>query len=141
MMNPCVHSSWRCRLTVGAFFRWPDKYDKLCGAAGWARDSLAAHANDQREWTYSVQELEEAKTHEDIWNAAQLQLVRFVCRYCFFKLYFTCRKKCETSESCRIHGSNVMSVDGLLVLLVFVRLCVAMIASSCMKWHSWIGRA
>lgn len=50
-------------------------YDNLSGAAGWARESLEAHANDQREWTYSVQELEEAKTHEDLWNAAQLQLV------------------------------------------------------------------
>lgn len=63
-----------------ALFWWPDKYDKLSGAAGWARDSLVAHANDEREWTYSVQELEEANTHEDLWNAAQLQLVRFVCR-------------------------------------------------------------
>lgn len=58
---------------------WSDKYDQLDGAAGWARDSLAAHATDSREWTYSVQELEEAKTHEDLWNAAQLQLVRFAC--------------------------------------------------------------
>lgn len=53
----------------------PDNYDNLSGAATWASDSLEAHANDPREWTYSTQELEEAKTHEDVWNAAQLQLV------------------------------------------------------------------
>lgn len=54
-----------------------DKYDSLSGAAEWARASLEAHANDLREWTYSIQELEKAKTHEDLWNAAQLQLVSF----------------------------------------------------------------
>lgn len=52
-----------------------DNYDRLSGAAGWARDSLEAHASDPREWTYSLQQLEEGKTHEDLWNAAQLQLV------------------------------------------------------------------
>lgn len=59
-----------------SLFRWrADNYDRLSGAAGWARDSLETHANDPREWTYSLQELEEGKTHEDLWNAAQLQLV------------------------------------------------------------------
>lgn len=53
----------------------PDNYDSLSGAAEWARSSLREHASDPREWLYSMEELEQGKTHEDLWNAAQLQLV------------------------------------------------------------------
>lgn len=51
-------------------------YDSLSGAYPWARESLELHSSDPREYTYSRDELEEAKTHDDLWNAAQLQLVR-----------------------------------------------------------------
>eukprot|EP00966_Prymnesium_polylepis_P214820 4974823-Prymnesium_polylepis.1 len=49
-------------------------YDSIDGAAGWARDSLRLHAPDERERLYSLEQLEAAKSHEDIWNAAQRQL-------------------------------------------------------------------
>ncbi|CAM9789414.1 unnamed protein product [Ectocarpus sp. 6 AP-2014] len=80
------------------FCFYNDNYDNLSGAAGWARESLEAHANDQREWTYSVQELEEAKTHEDLWNAAQLQLVRDGKMHNFLRMYWA-KKILEWSPS------------------------------------------
>lgn len=42
----------------------------------WAQVSLEAHACDPREYLYSSKELEAARTHDVIWNAAQRQLVR-----------------------------------------------------------------
>ena len=51
-------------------------YDSLQGAAGWARTSLELHASDKREHVYSLDQLEGSQTHEDIWNAAQRQMVR-----------------------------------------------------------------
>ena len=51
-------------------------YDNLNGAAGWARESLELHAADKREHVYTLKQLEEAQTHEDIWNAAQRQMAR-----------------------------------------------------------------
>ena len=63
---------------------WPmpfvtaEKYDDLSGAAHWARETLVVHSNDIREHTYSLEDLEKAKTHDDLWNAAQLQMVRGV---------------------------------------------------------------
>jgi deoxyribodipyrimidine photo-lyase len=49
-----------------------DAYDSL---PDWAKKSLAEHANDPRPNLYSLAELEEARTHDDVWNAAQRELV------------------------------------------------------------------
>ncbi|NNF11590.1 MAG: deoxyribodipyrimidine photolyase [Gemmatimonadetes bacterium] len=41
----------------------------------WARETLEAHAGDEREHVYSLEELDSASTDDEIWNAAQRQLV------------------------------------------------------------------
>ena len=46
----------------------------LQGAADWAVQTLNDHRKDKREWLYTRDELAEAKTHDDLWNAAQIQL-------------------------------------------------------------------
>jgi deoxyribodipyrimidine photo-lyase len=43
---------------------------------GWARATLDAHSTDPRQHRYDLAELEEAGTHDAIWNAAQRELVR-----------------------------------------------------------------
>jgi deoxyribodipyrimidine photo-lyase len=42
----------------------------------WARATLAAHARDRRPQLYDPDALEQARTHDRLWNAAQTQLVR-----------------------------------------------------------------
>lgn len=66
----------RRELSDNFVYYTPDGYDSLAGAADWARDSLTLHADDKRENLYTWKELEKAETHDDLWNAAQLQLVR-----------------------------------------------------------------
>ncbi|MGL4419626.1 MAG: deoxyribodipyrimidine photolyase, partial [Gemmataceae bacterium] len=41
----------------------------------WAFASLAKHATDEREHTYTLDEFEAARTHDELWNAAQTELV------------------------------------------------------------------
>lgn len=41
----------------------------------WALDSLKKHSIDKREYVYSSEEFEKAKTHDKYWNAAQSQLI------------------------------------------------------------------
>ncbi|MHC4469810.1 MAG: deoxyribodipyrimidine photolyase [Planctomycetota bacterium] len=48
-----------------------DEYDSL---PGWAQATLEDHADDPREHVYSPEELEAARTHDPLWNAAQNQL-------------------------------------------------------------------
>jgi len=63
-------------------------YDSLKGAAPWARESLELHATDKREYVYSLEELDAARSHEDIWNAAQIQLVRTGKMHGFMRMYW-----------------------------------------------------
>lgn len=48
-----------------------DLYDSL---PDWAKLTLGQHAHDPRKWLYSLEELESAKTHDELWNSAQRQL-------------------------------------------------------------------
>lgn len=58
----------RCALT--------DDYDRYESLPGWARETLEDHAADPREHVYTREEFDLARTHDDLWNAAQNQLVQ-----------------------------------------------------------------
>jgi deoxyribodipyrimidine photolyase len=92
-------------------------YDSLDGAAQWARDSLELHASDPREKVYSLEELEQARSHEDIWNAAQRQMVQTGKMHGFMRMYWA--KKIlewspEPAEALRraIYLNDKYSIDG-----------------------------
>ena len=53
----------------------PDDYDRYEGLPEWARESLAERAGDERPHLYSLAELENARTHDAYWNAAQREMV------------------------------------------------------------------
>lgn len=53
----------------------PDDYDKFESLPDWAQTTLAEHADDERDYTYSLDVFESAATHDEIWNAAQNQLL------------------------------------------------------------------
>jgi deoxyribodipyrimidine photo-lyase len=63
-------------------------YDSLGGAADWARTSLHLHASDAREYVYTLEQLEEAATYDDLWNAAQMQVVRHGHMHGFMRMYW-----------------------------------------------------
>jgi deoxyribodipyrimidine photo-lyase len=51
-----------------------DGYDEYDSLPGWAQATLAEHADDPRAHVYSLDELEEGRTHDPLWNATQSQL-------------------------------------------------------------------
>ncbi len=70
------------------FCTYNKQYDTLHGAPDWARETLAAHAKDTRDYTYSYKELEQGKTHDQLWNAAQLQMVREGKMHGYLRMYW-----------------------------------------------------
>ncbi len=52
-----------------------EQYDQVSGAHAWAQKTIAEHRDDPREYTYNQEVFESAKTHDDLWNAMQLQMV------------------------------------------------------------------
>lgn len=64
------------------------KYDKVDGAYDWAKKTLKDHAKDKREYIYSKEQLENAKTHDPLWNAAQRQMTREGKMHGFLRMYW-----------------------------------------------------
>jgi len=71
-------------------FLWyaPDTYDTLDAGAQWARDSLELHTPDPREYLYKLNEFESGKTHDDLWNAAQIQMLSTGKMHGFLRMYW-----------------------------------------------------
>jgi deoxyribodipyrimidine photo-lyase len=76
----------------------PNDYDSLETAAGWVKETLETHASDAREYLYTLEELEQGETHDDLWNAAQLQVVREGRMHGFMRMYWA-KKILEWTES------------------------------------------
>ena len=53
------------------FVRYNPRYDQLAGCEPWALRTLHEHGDDLRRPVYAEQELEQAVTHDPLWNAAQ----------------------------------------------------------------------
>lgn len=81
----------RKELSDNYVYYTPNDYDTLEAAAGWAKETLVAHTTDEREYLYSFDEFEQGKTHDELWNAAQLQVVREGRMHGFMRMYW-CKK-------------------------------------------------
>ncbi len=63
-------------------------YNQFDGIPDWAKKTLLAHANDSREYIYTLDELENAKTHDTYWNAAQIQLLKTGKMHNYMRMYW-----------------------------------------------------
>jgi deoxyribodipyrimidine photo-lyase len=64
--------TWR-ELGYQAAARVPDN-DEYGALPEWAQATLRDHADDPREYVYTLEQFDEAATHDEIWNVAQRQL-------------------------------------------------------------------
>ncbi len=88
--------TWR-ELAVN-FVRFNPLYDTFECGPEWAHRTLAAHARDPRPVLYSRRQLEAAETHDDLWNAAQAQMLRHGWMHNYLRMYWA-KKILEWSPS------------------------------------------
>ncbi len=74
------------------------KYDSFEGFHDWAKKSHNDHRNDEREYLYSLSEFEDAKTHDELWNAAQKEMVNHGKMHGYMRMYWA-KKILEWTES------------------------------------------
>jgi deoxyribodipyrimidine photo-lyase len=70
------------------FVRHEPNYDNWECAAPWARKTLTEHAGDPRPYRYTLAQLERAQTHDDLWNAAQREMVTTGWMHNFMRMYW-----------------------------------------------------
>ena len=63
-------------------------YDQFEGMPNWAKTTLKEHWEDNREFVYSLKEFESSNTHDELWNAAQNQMVQTGKMHGYMRMYW-----------------------------------------------------
>ncbi|KAJ3594882.1 hypothetical protein NHX12_004187 [Muraenolepis orangiensis] len=94
-----------------------DNYDNVKGAYEWAQKTLKDHAKDKREYVYTQGDLEEAQTHDNLWNGAQYQMVTEGKMHGFLRMYWAKKilewtSSPEQALSIALYLNDRYSLDG-----------------------------
>lgn len=88
--------TWR-ELSIN-FVHFNPLYDSIESAPEWAHRTLSAHARDRRPKLYTREQLELAQTGDELWNAAQLQMLHAGWMHNYMRMYWA-KKILEWSPS------------------------------------------
>ncbi|XP_054014335.1 deoxyribodipyrimidine photo-lyase-like isoform X1 [Hylaeus anthracinus] len=99
------------------FCFYNENYDLIKGAHAWAIETLNIHRKDKREYVYSLNNLENCQTHDDLWNACQNQMVTTGKMHGFLRMYWAKKilQWTETPENAlewAIFLNDKYSIDG-----------------------------
>lgn len=73
-------------------------YDSTISFPDWAKKTLKEHENDPKEYIYALSDFENAITHDDLWNAAQKQMVNTGKMHGYMRMYW-CKKILEWTRT------------------------------------------
>jgi len=65
-----------------------ENYGSFDGFPSWAKETLNIHRHDKRDYLYSFNEFENAQTHDDLWNAAQIEMVKYGKMHGYMRMYW-----------------------------------------------------
>jgi deoxyribodipyrimidine photo-lyase len=74
------------------------QYDAIDAAPDWARKTLETHRHDPRQYCYNQAEFEQSDTHDQLWNAAQREMVLTGKMHGYLRMYWA-KKILEWTES------------------------------------------
>ncbi len=99
------------------FCFYEKNYDNIRGFQDWAFNTLKIHAMDIREYIYSLEEFENGQTHDALWNAAQMQMVKTAKMHGYLRMYwakkiFEWTETPELAMDIAIYLNNKYELDG-----------------------------
>jgi deoxyribodipyrimidine photo-lyase len=99
------------------FVYYNKRYDQFEGLPEWAQRTLKEHERDEREALYSPAELEEARTADPYWNAAQREMDVTGKMHNYMRMYWGKRiiewtRTPEEAFSIALHLNNKYELDG-----------------------------
>ncbi|HKD86731.1 MAG TPA: deoxyribodipyrimidine photo-lyase [Terriglobales bacterium] len=100
--------TWR-ELSIN-FVHFNTLYDSIESAPDWAHRTLAKHARDKRAVIYSREQLEHAATHDELWNAAQHQMLHAGWMHNYMRMYWA-KKILEWSPSPAVAYQNAVYLN------------------------------
>lgn len=85
-------------------------YDNFDGFPDWAKKTLEKHRDDPRDYLYTLASFKEGQTHDEAWNACQLQLVKTGFMHGYMRMYWA-KKILEWTKSPEeaLHIANTLN--------------------------------
>lgn len=80
------------------FCFYSQDYESLKYIPDWAKATLEEHKADLRTYLYTPDQLEQATTHDELWNAAQIEMVKTGKMHNYMRMYWA-KKILEWTES------------------------------------------
>ena len=87
-----------------------ENYDSIKGFPNWAQKTIAEHKHDKREYVYTKSEFENAQTHDELWNAAQIEMVEKGKMHGYMRMYWA-KKILEWSESVEVAFNTALYLN------------------------------
>ncbi len=99
------------------FVHYNRQYDRFEGLPSWAQMTLQEHQRDRRGTIYSLPELEEGRTDDPYWNAAQREMTLTGKMHNYMRMYWGKRipewtKAPEEAFQIALHLNNKYEIDG-----------------------------
>lgn len=99
------------------FCLYNNEYKSLNCIPTWAKDSLNAHKSDIRTYIYNQKEFEEGKTHEELWNKTQQNLIKTGKIHGYLRMYWAKKilewsKTPEDALQTAIYLNDTYALDG-----------------------------
>ncbi|QYO66110.1 deoxyribodipyrimidine photo-lyase [Leptolyngbya sp. 7M] len=93
------------------------KYDSLEALPAWIHKTMRAHADDERQFIYSLEQLEAGETHDELWNACQREMVMTgemhnYVRMLWGKNVIAWSRSYEEAFATLVHLNNKYCLDG-----------------------------
>ena len=93
------------------------EYDSPECFPDWAKKTWEKHAHDPREFIYTKKQFEHAKTHDELWNACQMQMVKTGKMHGYMRMYWAKKilewtPDAETAMKIAICLNDTYELDG-----------------------------
>jgi deoxyribodipyrimidine photo-lyase len=92
------------------FVYFTPKYDSFQCLPKWAQKTLSDHKKDKRQWVYSRRQLENAKTHDDYWNAAMREMKSTGFMHNYMRMYWG-KKILEWSKTPELAFKTTLAIN------------------------------
>jgi len=99
------------------FCFYNNDYDSFDGFNSCAKESLDLHRKDKRDFVYTLKQFENAKTHDPLWNAAQIEMAVKGKMHGFMRMYWAKKilewtKSPEDAMDIAIYLNDKYELDG-----------------------------
>jgi deoxyribodipyrimidine photo-lyase len=97
--------------------RFNPNYDSIAALPPWVQQSMREHIDDEREHIYTLEQLEAGRTADEVWNAAQRELVETGAMHNYVRMLWgknviNWTKNYEEAFAVLEHLNNKYALDG-----------------------------